>query len=218
MGGLFWNKVIGAALATALVFIGIKELSHALIHSKQPETPGFAVVIESVGGGADKVIEAVIEISLAELLASASASSGERVAKKCAACHTFEQGGANKIGPNLWNILGETAAHLSDFRYSTAMVNSGLVWDFETLDAFLAKPKDVVPGTSMSFAGLRKAKDRANFLAWVRTKSEAPMAFPAFIQPAVENGANMLEGFVETASVVVETAETGAVETMDVVE
>ncbi len=187
MGGLFWNKVFGAALAAALIIFGIRELSHSLVHPHVPDHPGYAIAIEENTGAGKEAAAAVIEVSLAELLMNASASSGQRVAKKCAACHTFDQGGANKTGPNLWNIVGRAAASYDGFGYSPAMKASGLTWDFETLNTYLTKPKDLVPKTAMSFAGLKKAKDRANLLAWIREKADTPTDFPAFVVPVTSD-------------------------------
>jgi cytochrome c len=222
MGGLFWNKVFGALLATALVIFGIRELSHALVHPHVPEHPGYAIAVENTGGDDAAPVEVVKEVSLAELLSTSSASSGERVAKKCAACHTFDKGGANKTGPNLHNLVGRSAASLAGFKYSSAMTGSGLSWDFETLNTFLTKPKELVPGTAMSFAGLKKAKDRANLIAWINTQSDAPVAFPAFpafadpLQAAATEASEavgMGETMVQGAADMVEQAASGASET-----
>jgi len=198
MGDLFWNKIFAAVIATALVVFGIRELSHTLIHAEVPKTPGYAVEVPDIATAGP--VEEVVVVSLAELLASASITSGERVAKKCGACHTFENGQANKIGPNLWNVIGQPAAGVAGFRFSSAMQGSGVTWDFETLDAFLLKPRDVVPGTAMSFAGIRKPKDRANLMAWMRAHSDAPVALPEFVAPIVEDVAEAAEAAPEAAS------------------
>lgn len=214
MGGLFWNKIFAAILVTALVVFGIKELSHKLIHSETPETPGFAVAIENTSDDTASA-EVVKEVSLAELLSGASASSGERIAKKCTACHTFEKDGANKMGPALWNVVGRDAAAVDGFKYSSALSASGLNWNFENLDGFLKKPKDMVPGTSMSFMGLKKATDRANFLLWLREKSDAPMSLPAFAAPIIEAASDVLEEVVEQASSAVESASDSVAEVLE---
>ncbi|PHS26910.1 MAG: cytochrome c family protein [Robiginitomaculum sp.] len=193
MGDLFWNKIIAAVLATALVVFGIRELGHALIHPHQPEEPGYKIAVAEDGGGDKKEAEVVEVVSLAQMLSTASASAGERTAKKCAACHSFDKGGANKIGPNLWDILGRKAGTHEGFGYSTAMVEFGKTWDFETLDAFVSSPKSVVPGTAMSFAGLKKPKDAANILTYFRTLSDAPMDLPAVAAKAADAAEAMPE-------------------------
>jgi cytochrome c len=186
MGDLFWNKVIGALLATALGIFGIKELGHALIHSPEPAVPGYKIAVADAAGSKEKEVKTVEVVSLAQLLSEASASSGERVAKKCAACHDFTKGGPNKIGPNLWNVLGRTAGTHEGYGYSDAMKAYGKVWNYENLDAFVSSPKNTVPKTAMGFAGLKKAKDAANLLAYLRTLSDAPLALPTFAASAPE--------------------------------
>lgn len=196
MGDLFWNKIFGALLATALIVIGIKELGHALIHPHEPHEPGYKIAVASEGD-AGKAVEVVEEVSLAQLLSEANATSGERVAKKCAACHDFSQGGPNKIGPNLWNIVGAQTAANDGFGYSPAMQAFGGTWDYETLNAFLSNPKATISGTAMSFAGLKKPKDAANILAYLRSLSDTPVALPALpvvtseiTDAAADGGAN----------------------------
>ncbi len=200
MGDLFWNKIFGAVLATVLVMFGIKELGHALIHPHEPEVPGYKIAVADEGGADKKDVEVAEAPSLAQLLSEASASSGERVSKKCAACHSFEKGGPNKIGPNLWGVLGSPSANHAGFSYSDAMKSFGKTWDYETLSTFLAKPKAAVPGTAMGFAGLKKPKDIANLLAYLRTLSDAPLPLPAVAQKAAdvaEAVTNMAEAGVD---------------------
>lgn len=118
-------------------------------------------------------------VPLATLLAHADAAKGQKAFKKCAACHTVAQGGKNKIGPNLWNVVNRPVASVADFAYSEAMTGLGGVWDFARLDGFLADPKGTVSGTKMVFKGLSKGTDRANVLAFLRSLSESPAALPA---------------------------------------
>ena len=118
------------------------------------------------------------EVDLATLLASADAGDGEKVFRKCKSCHTVDQGGANRVGPNLWEIVGAAKAAVDGFRYSGALADMGGEWTYENLDAFLADPKGYVPGTKMSFAGLRKAKDRAAVIAYMRSNADNPPPLP----------------------------------------
>ncbi|PHS25191.1 MAG: cytochrome c family protein [Robiginitomaculum sp.] len=193
MGDLFWNKVFGAVLATALVVFGIRELGHALIHPHDPAEPGYKIAVAEDSGAKEKPAEAAPVKSLAQMLSEASATSGERTAKKCAACHDFTKGGPNKIGPNLWNVLGRIAGSHEGFKYSDAMKTFGKVWDYETLDAFVSSPKTEVPGTAMGFAGLKKPKDAANLLAYLRTLSDAPMALPSLPASTADAAAAVTE-------------------------
>ena len=179
MGDLFWNKIFGAVLATALGIFGIRELADALIPDTEPAVPGYEVATAEAGAKTEKKVEAAPVLSLAQLLSQASAKSGERVSKKCAACHDLTQGGPNKIGPNLWGVVGRQSASHPGFKYSQAMRDFGGQWTYENLNTFLTKPKALVPGTAMGFAGLKKPKDRANLLAYLRTLSDAPAPLPA---------------------------------------
>lgn len=117
-------------------------------------------------------------ISLAELLADADPAKGQKVFKKCAACHTVDDGGKNKVGPNLWNVVNAEVGKRGGFAYSKAMVEKGGTWTYENLNAFLAKPKAFVPKTKMAFAGLKKANDRAAVIVYLRTLSDSPAPLP----------------------------------------
>jgi len=115
---------------------------------------------------------------IAALIASADPANGEKIGKRCAACHSFDKGGPNKVGPNLWDIVGANQAHLSDFKYSNALADLGGTWTYENLDAYLTSPKDYAPGNKMAFAGLKKPEDRADLIAWLRTLSDDPQPLP----------------------------------------
>jgi cytochrome c len=113
-----------------------------------------------------------------KLIAAADPAAGEKVAAKCKACHDFSKGGPNKVGPNLWGVLGGPSAHKEDFNYDDAIKNLKITWDFANLDKFIAGPKKFAPGTKMSFPGLPKAQDRANLLRWLRDQSDSPVPLP----------------------------------------
>lgn len=115
---------------------------------------------------------------IAALLAAADAEAGAKLSKKCAACHSFDKGGKNKVGPNLWDIVGKAIAGGEGYKYSGALAGLGGDWSYDNLDAFLTKPKDFAAGTKMSFAGLKKAEDRANLIAFLRGRSNDPKPLP----------------------------------------
>ena len=112
------------------------------------------------------------------ILSTSSLENGAKVAKKCSSCHTFDKDGQNKIGPNLYNIIGSGIAKKTGYAYSNALVNFGGNWDFEKLANFLYKPKDYIDGTKMNFAGLKKVEDRADLILWLREKSDNPIPLP----------------------------------------
>lgn len=116
--------------------------------------------------------------NIAALLAAADADAGAKISRKCAACHGFDEGGKNKVGPNLWDIVGRAIASGEGYKYSGALSGLGGEWTYENLDGFLAKPKDFAKGTKMSFAGLKKAEDRANLIAYMRGLSNSPKPLP----------------------------------------
>ena len=116
---------------------------------------------------------------IAALLASADPAKGEKLAKRCAACHSFDNGGANKVGPNLWDIVGDHQGQgRNGYAFSSALSGLGGSWDYAALDAWLTSPKDYAPGNKMTFAGLKKPEDRADLIAWLRTLSDAPKPLP----------------------------------------
>lgn len=180
MNSFEFNKIAGALLFSLLVIIGVQNLSSVLYTTEAANPLSFPVELASNTGGDahGSAVEVEAGPTLAELLASADIAKGAKVAKKCAACHTFDDGGANKVGPNLFGVLGRPMAQTAGFNYSGAMSDMGGTWDFETLNTFLEKPSAYVPGTAMSFAGLRKAGDRANLIAYLNSLG-SNVALPA---------------------------------------
>jgi len=175
-----FNKIAGAVLGTLVFAMGIGFLSEIIFHKERPEEMGYVINIPEAGAAVAEVEEEVTPLPV--LLASADASAGERASRACAACHSFEEGGANKVGPNLWNVVGGPKAHLDNFNYSNVMAERGAageLWGFEELDGFLAGPRNYMNGTSMAFAGIRDPEDRANMIAYLRSLSASPVPLPA---------------------------------------
>ncbi len=181
------NKILGAVLATCLVLLSLNITAGALFSSPHVEKPGFAIAAkeEAAGGGGQQQQQALPPVET--LLASASAEKGQATAKQCAACHTFEKGGPNRVGPNLYGIVGANKAHLQNFNYSAAMKGKGGDWTLEELNKFLANPRGYVPGTNMSFAGLRDSA-RADVIAYLNSLSDSPKPLPTAQAPAQGGG------------------------------
>jgi cytochrome c len=176
------NMGVGALLATVFVLLSVSIASEGIFHSEAPEKPGFEIAVADSAADAGTGEAAAAAVPIGVLLAKADATAGEAVFKKCAACHSGEKGGPNKVGPDLWGIVGRMAATHEGFAYSAAMKDHSkggtVAWDFESLNQFLAAPKKYVAGTAMGFAGLKKDDERANLIAYLRTLSDAPVDLP----------------------------------------
>ena len=176
------NKIIGALLGAVFIIFSISLVSDAIFETHDPERPGY--IIEAAEAGESNTGDAENEgpAAIGPMLASADVDKGATVFKKCAACHTAENGGANKVGPNLWNIVNRPVASHEGFGYSSAMKEhaqgGSAVWDYESLSHFLLSPKKFVKGTAMGFAGLKKEEDRADIIAYLRTLSDNPAPLP----------------------------------------
>lgn len=190
MGDLFWNKIAGVVIGTILAVMVIGIIAEGFFPEHGDETEfAYPLDLSALGTGSGAAEEAP-EIDLGTLLANASADAGERIARRCVSCHTFEQGGANGTGPNLWGVVGADIATHAGFSYSGALTSLEGNWTYERLDAFIENPRGYAPGTNMSFAGLRGEEDRADLLAYLQTLSNAPVAFPepAPVEEVAEDG------------------------------
>jgi len=180
------NKIAGAVLFTLLVVLGLGTLADIIFTPHAPEKTAYVVEgVEEVSTPGTAPAEEEPPIGL--LLAEASIEDGEKVARKCVSCHTFEKGEPNRVGPNLWNVVGGKKAHLDDFNYSSVMAEAGAegeVWGYEELFGYLENPRKYMPGNKMAFAGLRKAEDRADMVAYLAAHTENPPAFPVPEPPA----------------------------------
>ena len=183
MDSFEFNKIAGAVLGTALLVFGLNELSKIIYHAPSAGEAGLRrfEVAEAAGTGqAAAATPAAPAESLGKMLASADATKGQAVFKTCQACHDGSKGGPNKVGPNLWGIVGRMHGSHEGFAYSDAMAAlKDKPWDYEALNAFITSPKTAIPGTKMGYSGLKKDADRANLLAYLQTLSDSPVPFPA---------------------------------------
>ena len=174
------NKIIAAILMVALLIIGIGKLSNVIFHVEKPETPGYSVEVEqaTVISSEESSQPAEEKIDIAALIAMGDIAIGEKVFKKCAACHSIVKGGKNNIGPALYNVVGRDVGAISDYKYSKALAAYGKAWTFEELNGYLLKPAKWIKGTKMAFAGLRKEKDRASVILYLNQNSDNPLPLP----------------------------------------
>jgi len=174
----FWEKSGFALLMAAWVVWGSNQIGNFLVHADELEENAYKIEVADAGdSGASEQAEAPVEESVLVLMASASVDKGEKAFKKCLGCHTIEKGGANKVGPNLWSILGRKKGAADGYAYSDALLSLGTTWDYENLNDFLKNPKDYAPGTKMSFA-LKKASDRAAVMLYLRENNDNPPPLP----------------------------------------
>ena len=173
------NKIIAAILMVALLVIGLGKIADGIFHVKKPERPGYQVEVESQStSSATQVTEMGEKIDIAAIMALGDVASGEAIFKKCAACHSIKKGGANKIGPALYGVVGSKVGSASDYKYSNALASYGKEWTFEELNGFLKNPGSYLKGTKMSYAGLKKEADRASLIKYLNQNSDNPKPLP----------------------------------------
>ena len=174
-----WYKVSGVILAAALLAMLSGKVADVLIQPTELASAAIEVAEAPAAGAAAPAKKPLVDISGAlTLMASADMGKGVKIAKKCAACHSFEKGGKNKIGPNLWEIVDRAKGSHEGFSYSKVLAGFGGDWDWEALNGFLANPKGYMKGTKMVYAGLKKDTDRAAILVYLRSLSDSPVALP----------------------------------------
>jgi cytochrome c len=171
------NKILGAILGTCLITLALNIAAGAIFAPEKPAKPGYAIAVTAQGEG-DKTAAKAPEEPMEAMMASASVEKGHATAKECQACHTFEKGGPNRVGPNLWGIVGRPRASEAGFNYSAAMKAKGGTWTFGELYAFLANPRGYIPGTAMTFAGLSRGQQRADVIDYLHTLADNPEPLP----------------------------------------
>ena len=171
-----FNKLIASVLFAGLVFMAINVGVDEALHKSALEMTAYPV--PAMAAVTEEAVPEDAGPSVLALIGEADLDAGKKLMKRCASCHDLAQGGPNKIGPNLWGIVGAGVASHKGFSYSSALKAVGGEWSYEELDAFLFKPKDFAPGTKMTFAGLKKPADRANIIGFLRMLSENPAPLP----------------------------------------
>jgi cytochrome c len=172
------NKIAGAVLMAGLIAMASGFIARTLVNPKPLKELAFAVEKPDAPAAGQAAAAPAVVPPVAPLLAKADLAAGETSAKKCAACHTFDKGGQNRIGPNLFDVVGRKPGQVAGFAFSKQMAATPEEWNYEHLNKFLANPKAVVPGTKMAFAGIPKPEERAALIAWLRAKSDAPKPLP----------------------------------------
>ena len=173
------NKILAAILIVALLLIGIGKISDVVFYVEKPKSPSYMVEVnENITKSAIEIATDEKKVDIKGLMALGDDASGEKIFKKCAACHSIVKGGKNNIGPALYNVVGRQVGAINDYKYSKAMSNYENVWSFEELNGYLLKPSKWIKGTKMAFAGLRKEKDRASVIKYLNQNSDNPKQLP----------------------------------------
>jgi len=169
------NKIIVSILFAIILVFGINKITDSIFYVEKPEKSAYQVTNMTTVASTTAAETSSDSGNIMMLFASTSAADGAKIFKKCAACHSIAEGGANKIGPALWGVLGRAAGSVPDYKYSKAMAAYGKNWSFEEMNVFLIKPKDWIKGTKMSFAGLKSEKERAAVILYLNTSTNNPL-------------------------------------------
>ena len=172
------NKIIVSIVLAIILVLGINKIADSIFYVEKPEKSAYqvaSVTTISSTTASETSSENSGSKNIMALFSSTSAAEGEKVFKKCVACHSIAKGGANKIGPALWGVLGRKAGSISNYKYSKAIASYEKSWSFEEINGFLIKPKDWIKGTKMSFAGLKNAKDRAAIILYMNENTDSPL-------------------------------------------
>ncbi len=176
------NKIAGAVLGAALLIFGGRTFAEIAMHKSAPTTPGYAIAVSTSTAGGTAATAAKFDFpAMAALLKTSAATNveaGKGVFKKCAACHTVDKGGENKIGPNMWGVIGRGIGKHPGFGYSEAVKGKGGNWGFEQFAGYIWKPTEYIPGNKMAFVGIQDNQDLADLMAYMRTLADSPAPLP----------------------------------------
>jgi cytochrome c len=175
------NKIIASILLVALLIIGISKISNIIFKVDKLDSSAYKVELPDDGAkqiSEENTMKGDDKVDISALMALGDIAHGEKVFKKCSACHSIKAGGGNKIGPALYNVVGRKIAALEDYKYSKALIEYKKNWSFEELNGFLIKPQKWIKGTKMAYAGLRKEKDRASVILYLNKYSDNPLPLP----------------------------------------
>jgi len=178
MDSFEFNKIIGAVLATFLCLLALNIVAEAIYAPTEPAKPGYEIDVKQKPAAPAAVQKAAPEQPIDELFATADLSRGEMTARQCMTCHTFQKGGPNGVGPNLWDIVGRPRASEPGFDYSDAMKAKGATWTIDELNKFLTNPRGYIPGTKMTFAGLPRGNQRADVIDYLNSLADNPKPLP----------------------------------------
>ena len=170
------NKIIAAIILVVVIIVGLDKISESIFYVKKPEKPGYEVEVVTASSTNKSSVTEIVDVST--LMAMADLDHGKKVFKKCAACHSINKGGNNKIGPKLWNVMFRPVGAVSDYKYSKALANYKKEWSWEEMNGFLIKPSKWIPNNKMGFAGLKSEKDRASVILYLNQNSDAPKTLP----------------------------------------
>ena len=170
------NKIVAAVLMVVLLVIGIGKVSDTIFHVEKPKTPGYVVDVDQAVAASTETVEEKIDI--AAFMAMGDVAGGKKIFKKCAACHSINKDGANKIGPALYNVVGRQVGGVSNYKYSKALAEYKKTWTFDELNGFLIKPAKWIKGTKMAYAGLSSETDRASLIKYLNQNSDNPLPLP----------------------------------------
>ena len=170
------NKIVAALIVVFLLVFGIGKVSDIVFHVEKPSSSAYKVEMSTATSSQDTGTIQSVDISA--LLALGTVEHGQKVFKKCSACHSIKKGGRNNIGPALYNVLGRNMGALEDYKYSKALIAFGKDWTFEEMNNFLIKPTSYIKGTKMAFAGLKKEKDRASVILYMNVNADSPLDLP----------------------------------------